>query len=414
MAPKKLDLSLLLVLLSSSFVPVIADTTGSGTGTDTGGGTTGTGSATGPGSTTAIFPTTSSSTSTGSSQSSPGGTGTPLPTLTVPTLPVPTLTVTQTSSSSSSTQSKSKPSPKPSPTSTSSGSGPSGTIVPTTAPTASLTTSSSSSTSTQSPTTTSSTWTSVLVVTAHATHTKTKWSTISASCGTPSPFPPALPVGCYNEGPNGRALPDFFFEDDVLMTIDKCVGLCPNYTFLGLEYGVQCWCSNSIQNGAFPVDNGQCDTVCAGNAQQICGSDDTLSLYMSPPPPPPHPANNITYSAAGCYAEPRDGSRALNKSRTAAPDMTPESCFNVCGTSGWLYAGLEYGEECWCGNRLSSAATLVDSSRCNMNCTGDATRTCGGPELLSLYNGTYKPNAVARLPAPHAPIWDRLLKGNVR
>lgn len=198
------------------------------------------------------------------------------------------------------------------------------------------------------------------------------------------------------------------------MTIEKCVGLCPNYTFLGLEFGTQCWCSNSIQNGAFPVDSGQCDTVCAGNAREICGSDNTLSVYLPPPPPPPHPANNITYKTAGCYAEPSDGSRTLNKSRTTAGDMTPESCFNVCGTSGYLYAGLEYGDECWCGDGVSKAATLVDPSRCNMNCTGDATRTCGGRELLSLYNGTYNLNAVARVYPPHAPIWDKLLNGDLQ
>lgn len=395
----------MLVLLGSNLVPVIADTTNSfGTdtfsGTDTGSGTSGTGSATGTGPTTGIITTTSitvvpptlptllppgsttvsstsstssSSTSTSSIQSSPSGTGSPGPTL-------------------------------PSPTKSPPGTGP---VIP--APT--QTSSSSSSTSTQIPPTTS--LTSVLVVTAYATVTKTKYSTTSADCGAPSPFPPALPLGCYNEGPNGRALPDFFFEDDVLMTIDKCVGLCPNYTFLGLEYGTQCWCSNSIQNGAFPVDNGQCDTVCAGNAQQICGSDDTLSIFLPPPPPPPRPANNITYSAAGCYAEPGDGSRTLNKSRTAAPDMTPESCFNICGTSNYLYAGLEYGDECWCGDGVSSAATLVDPSRCNVNCTGDATRTCGGREVLYLYNGTYAPSAVARLSVPHAPIWDKLLNGKV-
>lgn len=197
------------------------------------------------------------------------------------------------------------------------------------------------------------------------------------------------------------------------MTIDKCVRLCPNYTFLGLEYGSECWCSNSIQNGAFPVDSGQCDTVCAGNARQICGSDNTLSIYLPPPPPPPRPANNITYSAAGCYAEPGDGSRALNKSSTAAGDMTPESCFNICGTSGWIYAGLEYGEECWCGDQVSKAATLTDPSRCNIKCTGDVTRTCGGPQVLNLYNGTYNASAVASVSRPHAPIWDKLLNGDL-
>jgi hypothetical protein len=290
---------------------------------------------------------------------------------------------------------------------------PSGTVVPTPGPTPTVTSPSSSSTSTQNPTTTSSPSTSVLVVTAYATVTKVKWSTTSADCGPPTAFPPAVPVGCYNEGPNGRAPPDFFFGDDVLMTIEKCVGLCLNYTFLGLEYGTQCWCSNSIQNGAFPVENEQCDTVCAGNAREICGSDNTLSVFLPPPPPPQRPANNITYTPAGGYAEPSGGSRALNKSRTATPDMTPAACFNICGLSGFRYAGLEYGEECWCGNRVSNAAAPVDASCCNMNCSGDATQTCGGPEALSLYNGTYNPSAAAGLSPHYAPIWDRLLNGQV-
>ncbi|KAL1857628.1 hypothetical protein Daus18300_010268 [Diaporthe australafricana] len=223
----------------------------------------------------------------------------------------------------------------------------------------------------------------------------------------------SLPLGCYNEGSNGRALPDFFVEDDVLMTIDKCAHLCSNYTFLGLEYGSQCWCSNSIQNGAFPIDDGQCSTVCAGDASQFCGGEDTLSVFLPPPPPPPRPANNITFTAAGCYAEPADGSRALGQARTAADDMTPASCFNICGTSGWVYAGLEYGQECWCGSHLSKAATKVDPGQCNLNCSGDATQTCGGDHLLNLYNGTYSHSAVAGQPPLHAAFWDRLLNGDV-
>lgn len=250
------------------------------------------------------------------------------------------------------------------------------------------------------------------MVTAYATVTKIKYSTVTEDLGPPTAFPPAVPVGCYREGPKGRALPDFFFEDDVLMSIEKCVGLCSNYTFLGLEYGTQCWCSDRVHNDAFPVDNSQCDTVCAGNAREICGGDSTLSLFLPPPPPPKAPENRITYTSAGCYAEPSDGSRALKKSRAATPDMTPKSCFNICGQSGYLYAGLEYGDECWCGNRVSSKATLVDGSRCNMNCSGDATQTCGGSEVLNLYNGTYNSSA-AQYPPRHAAIWDRLLNGEV-
>lgn len=197
------------------------------------------------------------------------------------------------------------------------------------------------------------------------------------------------------------------------MTIDKCANLCMNYTFLGLEYGSQCWCSNSIQNGAFPVEDGQCNMVCTGNAQQICGSEKSLSVYLPPPPPPPRPVNNITFKAAGCYAEPADGTRAMDRSRTATDQMTPAACFNICGLSGWPYAGLEYGDECWCDDDVSTEAMLTDPSRCNMKCSGDATQICGGDRVFNMYNGTFNYNTAASAPRPHAAFWDRLLNGGV-
>jgi hypothetical protein len=187
------------------------------------------------------------------------------------------------------------------------------------------------------------------------------------------------------------------------MTIDECVDMCRNYSYVGLEYGSQCWCSNSIQNGAFPVDDDQCDMLCAGDPQQICGSRNALSIFMPPPPAPDDPVRNITYAPAGCYAEPRDGTRALDQSVTSSSAMTPTACYNICGMSGFLFAGLEYGAECWCDNKLSPKATLVDPRHCNMKCIGDDRHTCGGRLLLNLYNGTYNPSAAAEL-RTYAPI----------
>ncbi|KAK2608301.1 hypothetical protein N8I77_006919 [Diaporthe amygdali] len=384
MGPNYVEMGFLVVLLSSGFPPALADTTGTGTVTITG--TTGTASGT-------TMPGTTAS-------------GTTMPGTTASGTTMPGTTVSGTTVVSSP---PSGTTPTSGPTSISSTPGSSGTV----APTATSTSSSSSSTSTRSTLTTSSSRKSVLVVTATATVTKTHYSTRSANCGAPSPFPPALPLGCYSEGPDGRALPDFFLEDDVRMTIDKCANLCMNYTFLGLEYGSQCWCSNSIQNGAFPVDDGQCSMVCTGNAQQICGSEKSLSVYLPPPPPPPRPVNNITFKAAGCYAEPADGTRAMDRSRTATDQMTPAACFNICGLSGWPYAGLEYGDECWCDDDVSTEAMLTDPSRCNMKCSGDGTQICGGDRVFNMYNGTFNYNTAASLPRPHAAFWDRLLNGRV-
>ncbi|KAI3396812.1 hypothetical protein diail_11641 [Diaporthe ilicicola] len=401
MAPKILGLSLLFVLLASNAILTIAqNTTISGTATSSG--------------TTAISPTSSGGSSTGSvspTQGTSGSSGTPGATSSGSGTSAPTANPTSSGSPSPSQSPSSTGGPTATPTSSGSSSpsqSPSSTGGPTATPT-----SSGGSSPSQSPPTTGSTGMPVSVVTVSTTVTTTRYSTITADRGTPSPFPPALPLGCYNEGPHGRALPEFFYEDEVLMTIDKCVHLCANYTFLGLEYGSQCWCGNSIQHDAFPVDDRQCSMVCAGNAQQICGGENTLSVYLPPPPPPPRPINRITYSAAGCYAEPADGSRALTKSRTSTHAMTPAACFNICGTSGRVYAGLEYGRECWCGNHLSNAATMVDPSRCNMKCSGDATQMCGGERLFNLYNGTRNLSSVASLTPGHARIWDRLLDGDV-
>lgn len=78
------------------------------------------------------------------------------------------------------------------------------------------------------------------------------------------------------------------------------------------------------------------------------------------------------------------------------PNLTPTSCVTKCNNEGYTYAAVQYGDECWCGNSLSTAGGAgAPSSSCNMSCAGDSSLTCGGYYALSLFS-----KASSSTPAP--------------
>ncbi|GAW04985.1 copper radical oxidase [Lentinula edodes] len=72
--------------------------------------------------------------------------------------------------------------------------------------------------------------------------------------------------------------------------------------------------------------------------------------------------------------------------------MTPAECIWYCSANNWSYAGVEYGGECWCDEYLHQVGFQeTASSNCDMPCNGDATQTCGGPNLIDVYwNGDFE------------------------
>lgn len=66
--------------------------------------------------------------------------------------------------------------------------------------------------------------------------------------------------------------------------------------------------------------------------------------------------------------------------------MTIETCTAYCSKAGYSLAGLEYADECYCGNELR----LGPSNNCNMACSGNSAETCGGGNALSVYAVNYQ------------------------
>nr|XP_023692090.1 WSC domain-containing protein 1 [Paramormyrops kingsleyae]XP_023692091.1 WSC domain-containing protein 1 [Paramormyrops kingsleyae]XP_023692092.1 WSC domain-containing protein 1 [Paramormyrops kingsleyae] len=63
--------------------------------------------------------------------------------------------------------------------------------------------------------------------------------------------------------------------------------------------------------------------------------------------------------------------------------MTSTMCQDTCSESGYQFAGLEYGSECYCGNRVGSSR--VREEDCNLDCKGERGSPCGGVGRLSVY-----------------------------
>ena len=64
---------------------------------------------------------------------------------------------------------------------------------------------------------------------------------------------------------------------------------------------------------------------------------------------------------------------------------TPQSCMELCSLKGYLYAGVEYGSECYCGNEVPSYARLTQDSECHYGCAGDKNQMCGGSGRINVY-----------------------------
>jgi hypothetical protein len=132
--------------------------------------------------------------------------------------------------------------------------------------------------------------------------------------------------------------------------------------------------------------------ACASDSTSSCGGSNAIQLYQNPslapvaaPAPVAPPVIVINgFSSSGCIQE--VSGRALTGLRVDYTDMTIDKCTAACAQAGFKFAGVEYGQECYCGNTLVNGASLSSTSgQCYMDCPGDASMKCGGPNAIQLY-----------------------------
>ncbi|WWC62263.1 uncharacterized protein I303_104859 [Kwoniella dejecticola CBS 10117] len=214
---------------------------------------------------------------------------------------------------------------------------------------------------------------------------------------------PSLPSGwsdsgvCISEVTN-RALTGVHYSDLTGMTQLSCASYCSSngYTLAGLQFSQECWCGSVLSNGASLYKTStSCNMPCKGDSSTLCGGRNAISLLVSNTALSTLSADLTTaplvlpsgWSAASssCIAEPSSG-KALTGARWADNSMTINTCVSYCQTKGFVFAGVEYGRECYCGNALVNGASLDKaSSACTKTCASDSAHTCGGSNALQLY-----------------------------
>jgi hypothetical protein len=213
------------------------------------------------------------------------------------------------------------------------------------------------------------------------------------------------PLGCWSDDRNHRTLGTYnaTLED---VTVDTCEFACYNSGFIlaGVEYGDECWCDHEVQAGTIKVDGSYCNFHCSGDAQETCGGDLVIDIYSYNPTTsttvvavttastsntPTLSAITMpgTYISLGCYTD-STSDRTLDTVGDfpgAEGGMTITPCQGACQNAGYVFAGVEFGHECWCGSLIGGAGTLSPDNECNMPCSGNAAEMCGGSNRINIY-----------------------------
>ncbi|KAJ7591598.1 hypothetical protein C8J56DRAFT_1137522 [Mycena floridula] len=229
----------------------------------------------------------------------------------------------------------------------------------------------------------------------------------SVSSQNPAQIGDWVNIGCYSDNVSGRALTTGNLGLPST-TNEACTSACfsRGFRFSGTEFSAECYCGSAIVNGGAPASSSDCSMACAGNSTELCGGPNRLNVYNYTGTDLPSgggtgggtggstgAASPVlsglpgTWKYAGCYVDNAFG-RDFEVSEGGSPQNTVESCVATCDAANFTVAGMEFADECYCGNRLVNGATLGDETTCSMGCAGNASEACGGPNRLSVYSST--------------------------
>ncbi|KAF4605830.1 hypothetical protein EYR40_004620 [Pleurotus pulmonarius] len=156
------------------------------------------------------------------------------------------------------------------------------------------------------------------------------------------------------------------------MSRSLCTLTCAHrdFSYAGLEFGKECYCGYLLNPAATLTSDAECNMPCAGNPEEDCGAADRISVYYNGNPLPTIQPTAGTFSYVGCYtsvypslptsppplntlthariSNNRDSvsNRVLPFQADFPFGTDPDRCTAACKTSGYKYAGLEFGSEC--------------------------------------------------------------------
>ncbi|OCK75198.1 hypothetical protein K432DRAFT_309072, partial [Lepidopterella palustris CBS 459.81] len=169
--------------------------------------------------------------------------------------------------------------------------------------------------------------------------------------------------------------------DNNSMTIEACLDSCAaeDLSITSVEYSRECYCGNTIAGYNRPIDRSNCNMACSGNSLELCGGPGALSLYIN---------NSYQFTEGSASVVQTYNGYAVTEcwesvyqflpyfaSNIPHDDLTVQVCIDNCASLGYTSAGVEYGQECWCGNATYPIGESEPIGDCNMACLGDASRS---------------------------------------
>ncbi|KAK4442776.1 hypothetical protein QBC34DRAFT_258262, partial [Podospora aff. communis PSN243] len=94
-------------------------------------------------------------------------------------------------------------------------------------------------------------------------------------------------------------------------------------------------------------------------------------------------ASPTEWEHLGCYVE-DPALPLMDRKMEEGGLVTVKRCQDVCWKEGFGFAGVQEGDECWCGTYVGGL-WAGDQGSCDVPCAGDAGVVCGGRGLLSVY-----------------------------
>ena len=145
--------------------------------------------------------------------------------------------------------------------------------------------------------------------------------------------------------------------DSTTLTIENCISTCVGlgYTVAGLEYSQQCFCDNFARNGASLTTDSSCAMTCSGDTTEICGGPNLMSIYSSgalqvyQPPTAQKTGLPGSWTYVGCLID-QTPDHTLPYQILNTANNSATSCLKQCSDYGYTSGGMEYGDECYCGD----------------------------------------------------------------
>ncbi|TCD64929.1 hypothetical protein EIP91_003426 [Steccherinum ochraceum] len=198
---------------------------------------------------------------------------------------------------------------------------------------------------------------------------------------------------CIADSPSSRIL-----ERDTFIPLppsgnspEACTAACDaqGFTLAGVEFGSECHCGTGFTATIAPSPHTNCNMVCTGNSSEVCGAPNLIQVFQGPDPPRAAqlPAGWHVFADTPCAQD--SAARMFTDTLIAGPGLaasdTPAACVAFCAGLGFTKAGVEGGDECYCGTEFRSTPQALDPSLCTFPCQGAIGVTCGGDFAIELF-----------------------------